>query len=477
MRAKRWGRFLIVVVVLIAWSSAFQSASADPQANKEVSRRVNQEAWSQGQLAVVDEVVGPDYVYHEPALGDIRGPEGLKQTILGYRTAYPDLQFTIDDLIAQGDLVALRWTAAGTHEDELMGIPATGLETTTTGINIMRFNADGMVVEEWSTWDVIGLMQQLGAVPADRDEYIWGEPSSVTGDGGNPQANTVKVISYTEEVWNRKRVDQLEVTHSSDVVVHNPMLPGQPVDIDRYRDATEGFIVNMPDLNVEFHRFVAEGDMVAAHYTTTGTHLPSGKKITLPGVTWYRLADGKVVETWWMYDAYGMMQQIMAPPEWTPEGMWAIGVPSPMGDMNFIQTIYPLDKAGGRYGGILWQVNPNPTFFGTFPDFNGGSQFWATEIVRTAPNTYTTGMIVYDTKPAEGLLDQVGSIGVGTATWTITGPDTNEGQTVVSIYMAEQDADKDGLPDAGQVPVACTPFPFTSKRIKIMPACVPPPTE
>jgi hypothetical protein len=202
----------------------------------------------------------------------------------------------------------------------------------------------------------------------------------------------------------------------------------------------------------------------------------SDRYVTYAGATIYRLADGKVAETWWAYDAMGMVQQLTAAQEWRPHGTWIVTVPSPMGDLTFLHVIAPADSSG-RHSGVLWQVNANPTFFGTFPDFTGGSQFWATETVRTAPNTYETGMLVYNTLPVEGLLEQIGSIGVANVTWTITGPDTNEGEAILSTYLADQDADGDGLPDEGQEPTICTPFPFTSKRFKTMPACVPTVTE
>ena len=95
--------------------------------------------------------------------------------------------------------------------------------------------------------------------------------------------------------------------------------------------------------------------------------------------------------------------------------------------------------------------------------------------MRTGPNTFETGMITYGTKTGEGPVDATAAIHVGTATWIMTGPDTNEGQAMLSSFLPEQDADGDGLPDQGQVPVACTPFPFTSKRLKIMPPCIPTP--
>jgi len=95
----------------------------------------------------------------------VRGPAGVKELIAGYRAAFPDIHVTIEDQIADGDLVVSRWSAKGTHQGELMGIPATGKHATVTGITIDRI-ADGLIVESWNNWDTLGLMQQLGAIPA-----------------------------------------------------------------------------------------------------------------------------------------------------------------------------------------------------------------------------------------------------------------------------------------------------------------------
>ena len=133
--------------------------------NKALARRSLDEAWSQGNLDVIDEIFDADYVYHEPYVGEVQGSEGLKQVITMYRTGYPDLVFTSQDLIAEGDKVVHRWSCVGTHQGELMGIPATGKRTTTAGINIIRYEG-GKAVEEWTSWDALGWLQQLGVVPS-----------------------------------------------------------------------------------------------------------------------------------------------------------------------------------------------------------------------------------------------------------------------------------------------------------------------
>lgn len=135
-------------------------------ANKALAHRLIDEAFNAGRLDVIDEIVASDYVGHDPALPEeLRGPAGIRELIAGYRAAFPDIHITIEDQIADGDRVVTRWSAKGTHQGELMGMPATGKQTTVTGITIDRI-ADGRIAESWDNWDTLGLMQQLGAIPA-----------------------------------------------------------------------------------------------------------------------------------------------------------------------------------------------------------------------------------------------------------------------------------------------------------------------
>ena len=136
------------------------------EANKAVARRFLEEVFSQGNLAVADEITAADHVNLGPAAlpGLPPGPEGNKQLVMLYRNAFPDVQFTVDEQIAEGDKVVTRWTGRGTHEGELAGIPATGKSTTVTGIAVNRI-VNGKIVESWGIFDQFGLMQQLGVIP------------------------------------------------------------------------------------------------------------------------------------------------------------------------------------------------------------------------------------------------------------------------------------------------------------------------
>jgi steroid delta-isomerase-like uncharacterized protein len=133
---------------------------------KAIVRREIEEVYGEGKLETADEIVADDFVGHDPALPEpIRGPAGVKQAAGGYRAAFPDLRITIETQLAEGDLVVSRWTARGTHQGELFGIAATGKQATVTGISLDRIS-NGKIVEDWTNWDTLGLLQQLGAVPA-----------------------------------------------------------------------------------------------------------------------------------------------------------------------------------------------------------------------------------------------------------------------------------------------------------------------
>jgi predicted ester cyclase len=136
------------------------------EANKAISRRFLKEIFSQGNLAVADEIIAPGHVNSGPGTlpGLPPGPEGSKQLITVYRNAFPDVQFTLDEQIAEGDKVVTRFTAHGTHKGELAGIPPTGKSSTVTGMSVDRI-VNGKIVESWGIFDQFGMMQQLGVIP------------------------------------------------------------------------------------------------------------------------------------------------------------------------------------------------------------------------------------------------------------------------------------------------------------------------
>ena len=131
--------------------------------NKALVRRFYEQVWMRGELDAADEVFADEYVRHDFRASDpVPGPEGQKQIAAAFRSAFPDLTFDIDFLLADGEYVVGRWTASGTHEGAWAGVEPTGRRMTFSAVNVFRFE-DGKVVEIWNHRDDLGLMEQLGA--------------------------------------------------------------------------------------------------------------------------------------------------------------------------------------------------------------------------------------------------------------------------------------------------------------------------
>ena len=131
--------------------------------NKNVVRRLFEEVWNKGSMPVADELIASTYVHHDSSTPDAgRGPDSEKKRVTLFRTAFPDLRLTIEDIIAEGENVTVRWTGRGTHKGDLNGIAPTGKPFTISGMSIARI-ANGKLIEGWVNWDALSLMQQLGA--------------------------------------------------------------------------------------------------------------------------------------------------------------------------------------------------------------------------------------------------------------------------------------------------------------------------
>jgi predicted ester cyclase len=143
-----------------------EEASGSAEENKAVARREFEEMYNQGgNLDAAEEIYAPNFVGHEPTSGESRGVEGAKQFAASYRQAFPDLECTIEEQVAEGEKVVSRWRARGTHEGETEDLgPPTGNRVEITGISMSTI-AEGKLVEDWTNFDAMGMMQQLGMVP------------------------------------------------------------------------------------------------------------------------------------------------------------------------------------------------------------------------------------------------------------------------------------------------------------------------
>jgi predicted ester cyclase len=131
--------------------------------NKEVVRRALEEPWRD--MSVIDELVDSSYVGYDPASPEpLRGPQGVKENLNQYLSAFEGANIIVKDQIAEGDLVASRWEGRGKHTGEIMGTAPTGREVVVSGLTLSRLE-NGRIVEEWTNWDTLGMLQQIGAVP------------------------------------------------------------------------------------------------------------------------------------------------------------------------------------------------------------------------------------------------------------------------------------------------------------------------
>jgi predicted ester cyclase len=295
-----------------------------PQEAKEVIRRWNNEGWSGGKYELAHEIISPNMTVHGAggqAVG--MGPDGLIDLIKTWRTAFPDGRMAIDDIIVEGDIVAIRNTWHGTHEAEFYGVPPSGAAVAVTSVGIDRV-VDGLVTEGWGELDMVGMMQQMGALPlvgpgavAAGRSSDWGDTrSKADGAGGDPQANKEILFRLVEALGSGDDEGARALVADS-FDDHSPSWGTDTLDsVLASYGALRGA---MPDLRFEIDRdnSVAEGDQVAAHSIVRGTHTgdalfgaePSGNEIIWTHTDFVRIADGKVVERWSASDTLTLYQQ------------------------------------------------------------------------------------------------------------------------------------------------------------------------
>jgi steroid delta-isomerase-like uncharacterized protein len=143
------------------------------QENKTMVRRFLEESLGEGKPELVEDLLDPDFVRYDPYIeaGEVRGTQTVKENIVWFANAFPDLSCTVEDQVAEGDEVVSRWTLRGTHQGEFFGVPASGKRVEMSGIQIDRFDEEsGKIVEEWAEFDLLGAMRQIGAIPEPQQE-------------------------------------------------------------------------------------------------------------------------------------------------------------------------------------------------------------------------------------------------------------------------------------------------------------------
>jgi predicted ester cyclase len=267
------------------------------------------------EVEVFDEFVEEDFVDHDPIPGQEPGLEGLKKAYHMFLEPFPDVLFVFEDIIAEDDLVFGRGVISGTHKGEFFGIPATGKRVHWTGTRLFRLK-DSKVTEGWINLDFLGLLQQMGAVPAPPAPPPPDEPPPhLTGAPASREETKAIMHRLIDEFWNKRNedvADELFHPHAS-----SPSAPGLPLGPEGVKQIGRMFWTAFPDYWMRIDHIAGENDRVAARFTQGGTHEgdlfgipPTGKTAEWTEMGILRIADGKIVESWYDVDMAGLMQQL-----------------------------------------------------------------------------------------------------------------------------------------------------------------------
>jgi steroid delta-isomerase-like uncharacterized protein len=307
----------------------------EQERNKFVVLRDYVEVWNQGKMEVAREIVSPDFQDHPPTrFFDVgrSGPESLIEAASSFRKGMPDLHDAVQQMVAEGDMVAYLGRISGTHRGEMFGFAPTGKRASVWGINFFRFEND-KIVERWGQFDVLGMMQQFGLAPGGHEadpsemgtntEHELPVASRVSAE--TLEANKRLYTRMVEEVVNGGRMDVVPELFSPAYVDHTSP-PGAPEGLDGVKAVFGMFRTAFPDVHFTIEHLLAEGDVVATHVTGRGTNdgpfmgnPPSGKPATWRSTGFFRVEDGKIIEHWGIPDLLGLMMQIgLIPPPGTP---------------------------------------------------------------------------------------------------------------------------------------------------------------
>lgn len=281
--------------------------------NKELARRYYRELMSGGDLSFVDQYFAPEFEFTNPTHTEPYKGQEFKDLVTMLRGAFPDLKFTVEHMLAQGDTVVGHWTARGTHNggplETLRGdIPAKGYRFEIDGVSWLRF-ANGKFVEARINEETLGLLRQIGAVPSPTP------PTPPT----TPADNAALVDRYFKEVWNQGKVDVLDEILSENITVHIPTLFQTIKGRDAVKQYVQETLSGLSDLTYDVERQISEADKVASRWYLqakhTGTFLgqtATGKEVKDQGVTIFIVAHGKIADIWINEDSLGLLRQVGA---------------------------------------------------------------------------------------------------------------------------------------------------------------------
>jgi steroid delta-isomerase-like uncharacterized protein len=275
-------------------------------AKKQVYRRFVEDVINKGNISIIPEIFHPNYVDHSAPPGAPTGGSVFDQVAAipkMFRGAFPDVHFTIDDMVEDGDWVATRVTGQAQHLGRpFMGVPPSGRKIAWSSFGFFRIQ-DGKIIEHYGQPDLMGLREQI----------------TMKAEPGSLDENRAIVTRYVYEV-NMQNYDAFDEFVVEDYLDHDP-IPGQQPGREPLKAAYRAFSDAFPDIWFTFEDLIAEDDLVVGRGVIEGTHSgaflgipPTHKKIHWTGTRMFRVRDHKVAEGWINFDMLGMLQQLGVAP-------------------------------------------------------------------------------------------------------------------------------------------------------------------
>lgn len=244
-----------------------------------------------------------------------------KMTI--FRTAFPDLKITVEDIVAEGDKATARITTTGTHRGEFLGVAATNKKFEISGVETIRFS-EGKVVEVWGQADLLTMMTHLGLAPSqfpvnfgERKATTESKPATLNKAVGTDLAANLATVQSVYHVVNSGSIDDLPSYIDQDIVNHK-MIAGMEVTGEEACEAEIAMLREaFPDIQITVEDIFADGDKVSVRARMTGTHrgefqgiAATNKRVDVTSIDIARFSDGKVVEVWGQSDKIGLLTQL-----------------------------------------------------------------------------------------------------------------------------------------------------------------------
>jgi predicted ester cyclase len=301
-----------------------QEATPCPPTTSEEARAIGEAyfaAFNAGDADALDALLAPDY-HQAGALVTPQDREIHLQRLRTNHAAFPDGHYELGDIIANGDLVAIRHVFSGTLQEPYFGVEPTGQPVMVRGVHIHRI-ACGKIVETWNSGDGIGLLRQIGALPPAGPSPR--TPVDATQAAATPAADCPPTTTEESAELGRRWTEDALDTHNLDLydefvaadLVHHAGIFVDEIGRDALKEDLGALIAAFPDVRFTADVIVAEGDRAAVRWTGRGTHdgtlqgiAPTGREVTFSGINIYRIACGQIVEGWSEPDVLSLLNQL-----------------------------------------------------------------------------------------------------------------------------------------------------------------------